>query len=321
MICTPLMKRLGMRYPIIGAPMAGVAQAPLAAAITTAGGLGMIGVGSQASSDFIIEQANLVRDRGPFGIGLMVWALKSRPDLFEAALHAQPNLIALSFGDPAPYIEPCHRMNIQTAVQVHNRSEARQACESGADILVAQGTEAGGHTGHVATFPLLQIVLDEADGRSVVAAGGIATAQGIAGALTMGADAVWMGTAFLTCWEAKQSASGRARLLEATEIDTVLTHVYDRIQELDWPEAYPGRALTNDFTRTWHGREAEVSTTPDVRTEFLARRGDYQIDYLYAGQAIGLVNREQSASELVAQLGTGAEIHLRQRVKTIMSNH
>ncbi|NMP23267.1 NAD(P)H-dependent flavin oxidoreductase [Sulfobacillus harzensis] len=320
MLSTPLMKTFGLRYPIIGAPMAGVAEAPLAAAITTAGGLGMIGVGSQASPDFIIEQANLVRDQGPFGIGLMVWALKSRPHLLEAALRAKPDLISLSFGDPTPYIEPCHRMNIQTAVQVHNRQEARQARESGADILVAQGTEAGGHTGHVATFPLLQIVLQESDGRPVVAAGGIATAEGIAGALAMGADAVWIGTAFLTCSEARQRALGRARLLEATEMDTVLTHVYDRIQQLEWPEPYPGRALTNDFTSAWHGREADMLTTPGVHTEFLARRGDYRIDYLYAGQAIGLVNREERAADLVARLGTGAETHFRQRMKNIMSD-
>lgn len=321
MISTPLMKDLGLRYPIIGAPMAGVAEAPLARAITEAGGLGMIGVGSQASADFILEQAAQVRGRGPFGIGLMVWALETRPDLFDAALSTKPTVIALSFGDPTPYIEACHHLNIRTAVQVHSREEARQAREAGADILVAQGTEAGGHTGAVATLPLAQIVLQESGGRPVVAAGGIATAEGIAGALALGADAVWLGTVFLTSLEARQPAAGRARLLEATEMDTVHTHVYDRIQQLAWPEPYPGRALVNDFTRAWYGREAELVNNSSALTEFLSHRGDYRFDYLYAGQAIGLVRDEQHAGDLVVRLGTEAEAHLRQRINAILSDH
>ena len=206
------------------------------------------------------------------------------------------------------------------AVQVHSREEARQAREAGADILVAQGTEAGGHTGSVATLPLTQIVLQESGGRPVVAAGGIATAEGIAGALVLGADAVWLGTVFLTTLEARQKAAGRARLLEATEMDTVHTHVYDRIQQLAWPEPYPGRALVNDFTRTWSGRERELVNNTSARTEFLSHRGDYRFDYLYAGQAIGLVNREERAADLVVRLGTETETHLLKRVKTIVTD-
>lgn len=320
MIRTPLMKDLGLRYPIIGAPMAGVAEAALAGAITAAGGLGMIGIGGQASPDFVVDEAGKVRDLGPFGLGLMVWALDSRPDLFDAALSTKPTLMSLSFGDPTPYIEACHRLNIRTAVQVHSREEARQARKAGADILVAQGTEAGGHTGTVATLPLAQIVLQESGGHPVVAAGGIATAKGIAGALALGADAVWLGTVFLTCLEARQRAAGRARLLEATEMDTVHTHVYDRIQQLAWPEPYPGRALVNDFTRTWNGREGDLVNNASARNEFLSHRGDYRFDYLYAGQAIGLVNHEERAADLLVRLGTEAEAHLRQRMDTILSD-
>ncbi len=320
MIHTVLTTDWGLRYPIIGAPMAGVAEAPLAASITGAGGLGMIGIGSTASTDFLERQVDQMQNARPYGLGLMVWALKKHPELLDAALAAKPTLISLSFGDPAPYIARCHRSSIRVAVQVHDRQEARQAREAGADILVAQGSEAGGHTGSVATLPLLQIVLQEAFDLPVLAAGGIATPMGVAGVLAMGAAGAWIGTAFTVCGEARTRAAGRHRLIEVTETDTILTHVFDRIQDLDWPYEFPGRAIRNNFTAKWHGQETIMTNTPEASEEFAAHRGDYSVDYLYAGQAVGLVDRLRSAADLVQWLGQGAEDYLHQRIDMLVGH-
>lgn len=319
MIHTALTESFELRYPIIGAPMAGVAEAPLASAITRAGGLGMIGIGSASSPHFIRTQADLVRQHGPFGLGLMVWAIKERPDLLDASLAAKPTLISLSFGNPMPYVALCHQAGIRVAIQVHSRIEAQQARNADADLLIAQGTEAGGHTGAVATLPLLQIVLQEAAGMPVAAAGGIATPMGVAGVLAMGADGAWVGTAFTACQEARQQPEGRARLLEAGESETVLTHVYDRIQGLGWPEEFAGRAVQNGFTARWHGRESEMMRNPEALEMFAAHRGDYDIDYLYAGQAVALIDAERSATDIVKWLGEGAEASLRQRLAHLLS--
>ena len=122
----------------------------------------MIGIGSKHSVEFIDQEAAIARgtDQGRFGIGLMAWALELRPELLHAAIQAHPFLISISFGSPAPYVEPLHAEGIYLATQVHTQAEAIEAERAGVDLIVAQGTEAGGHTGHVSTLPLLQSVLE-----------------------------------------------------------------------------------------------------------------------------------------------------------------
>jgi len=316
MIHTILTDEWGLRYPIIGAPMAGAADGALAAAVTRAGGLGMIGIGSQAHPDFLLQQAEVALRAGAFGIGLMIWALDKRPDLFEAALSAQPELISLSFGDPTPYVARCHAAGIRMAAQVHSRDEAIQAQSAGVDVIVAQGTEAGGHTGSVATLPLLQIVLEEVT-VPVVAAGGIASPRGVGGVIAVGAAGAWIGTALLASPETRHPPMARERILSARETDTVLTHVFDRVQDIPWPDAYPGRALRNHFTGQWHGHNEDIRPSSEAYQTFHRHRDDYDIDYLYAGQAVGLVNATRSAEDVVKTLGQGAEQWLRRRMATL----
>src|SRR5215212_9645086 len=174
MLKTHLTQAWKLRYPIVGAPMAYVGRGRLARAVSQAGGLGMIGIGSKEPVELIAREAQLARgeDNLPFGVGLMAWALQARPDLLDAALTVRPFLVAISFGSPAPYAEAVHRAGSLLATQVHSRAEAVEAEQAGADIIVAQGTEAGGHTGQVATLPLLQLVL-EIVSVPVLAAGGI----------------------------------------------------------------------------------------------------------------------------------------------------
>ena len=206
MLHTYLTDRLGLRYPIVGAPMAGVGGGRLARAITQAGGIGMIGFGSGVDVASIARECAVARgeDGTRFGIGLMVWAIERRPELLEAALAERPFLLSLSFGAIAPYARRAHDGHSLIATQVNSVEAAREAERSGADLIVAQGTEAGGHTGHVGTLPLLQGVLDTVR-VPVLAAGGIASARGLTAVLAAGADGAWMGTAFLACMECDNS--------------------------------------------------------------------------------------------------------------------
>ncbi|WNV75438.1 nitronate monooxygenase family protein [Geodermatophilus sp. DSM 44513] len=313
MIRTPLTRRFGLTAPVVGAPMAGVAGGSLARAVSLGGGLGMVGVGNAATPEFVAEQAAVPAADGlPFGIGLMAWALVERPELLDAAVAAGPVLVSVSFGDVTPTTRLLHEAGIAVVTQVNTADDARRALDAGVDLLVAQGTEAGGHTGHRATLPLLQEVLALAD-RPVLAAGGIATGAGVAAALAAGAAGVWIGTPLLACPEALNSPAARARVCAATGEDTVLTRAFDVAQGLAWPERWPGRALVNDFSREWHGREAELAADPDARRRVVeARRtGDLSAAPLYAGESVGLVTAERPAADVVRQLAADAERALR----------
>jgi nitronate monooxygenase len=316
MIETAITRSWKLKHPLVQAPMAGIAGADLAAAISSAGGLGMLGVGSATTTDWIAEQAERVHPHGRFGIGLMVWALARRPELLEAAIAARPVVIALSFGDPAPYVPRVHAAGIQVASLVQNAARAREAVAAGVDVLVAQGTEAGGHTGAVGTLPLLQIALPigEAAGLPVLAAGGIGTGRGIAGVLAMGAAGAWIGTRFAATAEALGSEAAKRAIVAADETQTVHTHVFDIVQRIPWPESFPGRALRNAFTDRWHGRERELEQQLDaVQPAFEAARarGDYAEANIYAGQASGLVDDQPHAAELLQRLMAEAEATLR----------
>jgi nitronate monooxygenase len=309
--------------PIIGAPMAGVAHGKLARAVTEGGGLGMIGVGSTDRAELIAREALVASAGGrlPFGIGLMAWALDNRPELLDETVAAHPTLVSVSFGSPEPYVDVLHAAGIVVASQVQDVAGAVNAAEAGVDIVVAQGTDAGGHTGRVGTLPLLQLVLDAVD-VPVVAAGGIATARGVAAVLAGGASGAWVGTCLLACPEAATTAGARAKVLAATETDTVLTRVFDVAQGAGWPEAFAGRALRNRFTDTWHGREAELAADPMAGRQLTEARkaGDYDTAYVYAGQAVGLVCQSLPAAEVVRDLGEGAAALLCERLEALLGD-
>jgi nitronate monooxygenase len=321
MLHTFLTESWPLRYPIIGAPMAYAAAGRLARAVSQAGGLGIIGIGSKHSVDFVAQEATIARgeDGTPFGIGLMAWALDARPELLQAAIAAQPFLISISFGSPAAYAEIVHQQGIQLATQVHSRAEAVEAAEAGADLIVVQGTEAGGHTGYVGTLALLQAVLDAVP-VPVVVAGGIATPRGVAAALAAGAEGVWVGTRLLACPECETSDQARERIIQAQETDTVLTRVFDVAQGLAWPAQYPGRALRNAFTEQWHADTEALSHDEPARRQLAEaiQRKDYDSAYIYAGEGVGLVTRQQPAAEVIRELGDGAERLLTDRCRMLL---
>jgi nitronate monooxygenase len=297
---TWLTDRFDLTVPVVSAPMANVSGGRLAAAVSAAGGLGMVGIGYEEPATITAEAAVARASKRAFGIGLIAWVAADRPDLVEAAIDASPSLLSLSFGPYAHQVEVAHRAGIVLATQAGTVDDARRAVDAGIDVVVARGSEGGGHgRGEVAALPLLQAVLDAVD-VPVLAAGGIATARGLAAVLAAGAAGALVGTAFLACPEGQNPPAARAAIVDAGETDTIYTTVLDVGRGIPWPSEYGGRALRNAFAEKWHGRE------PELRADG-ARA---QEPVVWAGQAVGLVRTERPAADVVAELA-GAEGLLR----------
>lgn len=293
-------------------PQAGGA---LVAALSNCGALGMLGLvqGTDPVLGLRSDVAAFHEAAGerPFGIGLVAWALAARPALLDAALESKPFAVSISFGDAAPFVDRIRTAGAKLICQVQDLKSALAAEAAGADLIVAQGTEAGGHTGGVGTLPLLQLVL-EAVQVPVVSAGGIATGRGLAAVLAAGAQGAWLGTPFLAAAEARNSERARAQLLSAESTDTVLTSAFDVAQGIPWPAEFRGRALKNSFTERWHGHEQELAANPEARAS-LARAvagQDYGTAHVYAGQTVGLIQRVEPAAEIVRRIQAEAEARL-----------
>jgi nitronate monooxygenase len=310
MIATALTELLGVEVPIISAPMTPQAGGRLARAVSEAGAFGMLGIEETDTEAGIAEQLALIRAAPavPFGIGLVAWVIARRPELLELAIAAQPKLISISFGDAGPHVARLRKAGILVASQVQSRRWAETALEADVDVLVAQGTEAGGHTGAVGTLPLLQIVLELTD-RPVVAAGGIATGRGLAAVVAAGAAGAWIGTPFLLAQEARSTARARDRLVAADETQTLYTRVYDRLQDKGWPEEFGARALRNPFGTRWTGREELLGAGTEARATFVQARAseDYDVAHIYAGQSVGLLDALRPAVEIVGEIAAQAE--------------
>jgi nitronate monooxygenase len=316
LIATALTELLGVRVPLLNAPMTPQAGGTLARAVSGAGAFGMIGIEEIDTAEGIAMEVAIVKaaPAAPFGIGLVAWVIEQRPDLLEIAIAAQPKLVSISFGDPGPYVSRLREAGILVASQVQNRHWASVALDAGVDVLVAQGTEAGGHTGSVGTLPLLQIVLEMTD-RPVIAAGGIATGRGLAAVLAAGAAGAWVGTPFLLAEEARTTSGARERLVAADETQTLLTSVYDRLQDKAWPGEFRARALRNPFGARWTGHEELLGPDTEARAAFARAKaaGDYDVAHIYAGQSVGLLDAVRPAGAIVAEIEAQAADLLRRR--------
>lgn len=298
MLKTALRELLGASIPLLNAPMTPQAGGALARAVSEAGGFGMLGFDEDETEESIAQQVSILQrePRVAFGIGLVAWVLERRPALLDLAIAAKPKFISISFGDPSPFAERVHDAGILLGSQIQNRKSAQIAIDAGVDIVTAQGTEAGGHTGSaVGTLPLLQIVLDMTD-KPVIAAGGIATGRGLAAVLAAGAAGAWIGTPFLLAEEARNSASARERIASSDETQTIYTRVYDRVQHKGWPHEFGGRALRTPFLERWTDREEELLRDPAAIAQFNPE------EKIYAGQSIGLLDRVRPAAEIVQSI-------------------
>ena len=324
MLRTPICDLLGIDIPILSAPMGGVvAGGRLAAAVSAAGGLGLIGASTPLGSDWLRAQVELVRSLTdkPFGVGF-ISHLPTVNALSETARELRVRIVCHSFVDPAPFMPALRDAGAIVISQVGTVALALKAAEAGVDIIVAQGTEAGGHTGRIATFPLVPAVVDAVSPIPVIAAGGIADGRGLAAALMLGAQGVLMGTRFIATPECEGRPTTRARVVEAGTGDTVLTEVFDLAKGMAWPEGVLGRSLANSFLRTWHGREAELrSWTSEQRLAYRDRADeDPDAADVYAGEASGLIHSVEPAADVVRGIAADAEELLRSRSASLLGH-
>ncbi len=308
MLSTPWSSSFGLRAPFVNAPMGGVAGGRLAAAVTAAGGLGMVGMGSDGTRESL--QTQLRHVRGRFGIGLVDWVMRTEAGLLEDTLAARPALLSVSFGTDRSWVDKAHDAGIATATQVYDGLGARQAVDAGVDILVARGSEGGGH-GEVklGTLPVLDTVLDALDGAAVpvLAGGGIASPRSLAAVLAAGASGAWVGTRLAACPEALTGDTSRRALIAAQATDTAVTRVFDVAKGLPWPARFPSRVLANDFVARWAGREDALDPSACDELAAAIAADDRRIAPIDAGQGVGMIRDYASVAEVIDQMCAGAE--------------
>src|SRR5262245_6525935 len=225
---TRICELLGIEHPIVSAPMARTAGAELAAAVSAAGGFGLIGGTTPEGPDGLRAMIRAARERTdrPFGVGFIT-SYPGLDDLVAVALAERVAAVSHSFADPTPCVTAAHAAGVKVMAQVQTVAQARAAARAGVDAIAAQGTEAGGHTGYIGTLALVPAVVDAVGDVPVLAAGGIGDGRGLAAALLLGAEGAWLGTRFVASQEALGAAWLKERVVRATADDTLLTRVYD----------------------------------------------------------------------------------------------
>jgi nitronate monooxygenase len=294
---------LAIRHPVLLAPMDRVAGGALAAAVSRAGGLGLIGGGYGDAA--WLEREWAAAGNARVGCGFITWSLAAQPALLDRVLARQPAAVMLSFGDPHPFAPAIAAAGAKLICQVQTVEQAREAVAAGADILVVQGTEAGGHGLTRPLFALLPEVVDACPQVPVVAAGGIADGRGLAAALALGAEGVMMGTRFYAAQEALAHPAAKQRIVEARGADTVRSTVFDIVRGHAWPAPYTGRVLRNAFVQRWLGREDDLARNLDaIAGDYVAARdcGDFDIAAVVAGEACGLIHDIPPAAEIVERV-------------------
>ena len=297
----------------MSAPMAMRSGGTLAAAVSAAGGMGSFGgIHATEGPDWVRAQAALVRARTdrPFAIGFITPLLPFAEDHFQAALDARPEAVALSFSDPGEWARRVKAAGLRLICQAQTFADAELAVAAGADVLVAQGTEAGGHTGTMSLLPLLAGIAENYPDVPVLAAGGIADGRTLAAALVAGADGAWLGTAFLATPEAVEIGDDhKAAIVASDGGDTVFTRVYDIASGMPWPAAIGERVRRDAFTDEWAEREGELRQHRDTVTP-----GG---PILY-GQSAHFVDAVRPAADVVRLVSEEAERDLCQRAVALV---
>lgn len=322
MLSTPLCDLLGIDHPVLNAPMSGTATADLAAAVSAAGGFGMLGGTSPGGPDWLRDQIRAVRDKTnrPFGVGF-ISSFPGLDDLVQVALDEGVAAINHSFADPTPYVAAAHDRGVRLFVQVQTVAQAIRAAEAGVDVIIAQGTEAGGHTGQTGTLALVPAVVDAVGDIPVLAAGGIADGRGLAAVLLLGAAGVWLGTRFVASEEWGGGSWEQQAVLAATADDTVRTSVYDQVRGAPFPEGIADRVLRNAFNTAWEGRYDDIAARQaELRRELEAAAGrrDPTVVDISAGVSVGLIPSLEPAETIVRRIVDEAERVLRERSAALL---
>jgi nitronate monooxygenase len=308
-ISTALTSLLAIRHPVLLAPMGDTAGGRLAAAVSDAGGLGLIG-GGYADPEWL-ERELALAGSARVGVGFITFALDQRPDTLRVALDASPVAVQLAFGDPRPYAEQIHAAGALLLCHAQSDAEVTRAVEAGADVIIAQGRDAGGHgRGDLGTMALVPSLVDRLAPTPVVAAGGIADGRGLAAALVLGAAGVSLGTRLLATTEAISSDAEAAAIVAGRGADTVRTSAFDAIRGPTWPDGFDGRTLRNDLTETWDG-------TPSDPVAHRRYQDDPSLAPVWAGEALDLVTAVAPAADVLERMVTEAIAQLEDTARRV----
>ena len=314
-IRTRLTELLHIEHPVMLAGMGGVSYQQLTAAVSAAGGIGCLGASVMSNDQLVAEMAAVrAATSNPFGVDLLTALPDNMVAQVDLVIEGGASLFVAGLGVPTQVVERCHAAGLVVANMCGKVDHARKAVDAGCDLVIAQGTEAGGHTGQVATLPLVPLIVDAVGDRvPVVAAGGIFDGRGLAAALTLGADGVWLGTRFIATPEAHTVVGFREAIVGAREDGTVVSRAYS---------GKTMRVIRNRYTDDWDARSDELQRFPmqvgaamragamhlggNERTEGV----DPAIECYPAGQAVGGIDALVPAGELVGRIVAEAEAAL-----------
>jgi nitronate monooxygenase len=311
-IRTPLNNLLGIKHPVILAPMAGVSGGALAGAVSNGGGLGLIG-GGYGDADWLKREFDAAGD-SRIGVGFVTWSVALQPHLLDLALDRNPAALMLSFGNFKPFLRQIRDAQAKLIVQVQTLDQAREAADAGVDAIVAQGTEAGGHGGARATLPFVPAVVDIAQGIPVIAAGGIADGRGLAAALALGASGALCGTTFFASDESLASDTAKQAAVRGSGDDTERSSVFDMARDLDWPSGWNLRTMRNSFSRRWSGDLAGLAQNlakEQERFKAATEADDIDVAAVIVGEAVDLVRTRAPAQTTLHEMILQAEDRLR----------
>lgn len=310
-LSTRLTRALGLAHPIVSAPMAFAGGGALAAAVTRAGGLGLIG-GGYGDPAWLEDQFRAAEGQR-VGVGFITWSLRMSPSLLTGVLKHRPAAVMLSFGDPRPFVDEIRAAGAMLVCQCQDMEHVEDAVDAGAAIVVAQGAEAGGHGALRGTLSFVPEVADflaaHAPETLLVAAGGIADGRGLAAALMLGADGVLVGTRLWASSEALVHRRHHEAIIATNGDGTLRTRVADIARQIPWPKGLTGRIRRNAFTDRWHGREDELERNaavegPRYRKAFA--EGDPDNTGVWFGEAAGLIQAIEPAGVIVERMAADA---------------
>jgi NAD(P)H-dependent flavin oxidoreductase YrpB (nitropropane dioxygenase family) len=323
MLRTRICALLGIEHPIVLGGMGSATSPELVAAVSTAGGLGVLGATRQSPEELARDAAAIrAATTRPFGLNLLLFM--ERPGQYEALLAARPKVISAAWAaleqDLGGYVARAHAVGALAMHMISTVAEAKLAARAGADIIVAQGTEGGGHIGLMGTMPLVPMVVSAVAPIPVLAAGGVADGRGLAAALALGADGVLLGTRFLATDESPIAKGFKQAILDSDGHDTLVTDIPDVASGNTWPGAYV-RVRRNRFIEEWMGRGNELRrrrAEVNAQLRQAAQAGDPDRGVVMIGQTAGLIDRIEPAADLVRQISRDAEAILRERLPSLL---
>lgn len=323
MIHTRICDLLGIDHPVVLGGMGTATTAPLVSAVSNAGGFGTLGT-SAFNAETLDGEIASIRERTdkPFGVNHLLFQIKE--DMFAVTLRARPAVTAFAWArkdqNLREYFKRAHDSGAKVMHMAGEVPEALRAAEAGADVLVAQGTEAGGHVGWMASLPLLPMMVKAVAPLPVLSAGGIADGRGLAAALALGAEGVLLGTRFMATLEAPIHPNFKQAIVETDGHDTILTEIPDLATQRVWPGAM-SRAKRNKFIERWAGREwALRQDAGEVGRQTAAARaaGDVDNASISYGQDAGLIDSIKSVKKVVQDIVAEAEEIMRSRLPSLL---